>query len=514
MEWYYSDKEPQLIREFITKYVKLSKAPYAGKTPVILPWQERLFRGFGWHNEKGRPKHKMFQVWLPKKNCKSPTAAIIGVQQLLRYRGNDISIISATAKQAGMVFEEAGAIIEQNRELSKRLRVRWNLNVIEDRKGYGKIQVLACRPEIDGFNCSVIADEVAAWPKCHAQVVLDKIRQAGDSKPFSFKLFLSTAQHDKTHPGYDFYRLAKDVDTGEITNRPDVLPIIYEVPEHSDWRNTDLIRAANPACDAGIIEWETIQTDLDNIATEPKTEAGFRIFRCNQWGVGFGEAWLPGHKVSACRANFTEDVLLECDECYIGVDYARKIDLCAYAIVGRKGDLIYVLPRFFIAEEQAWKKQKTDNVKYDYWKTIPECRLTLTEGDVVDPTALRESLIADYHKFRPREIAFDPWGLEESRQVLVDQGLPMIEVPPLPKYITGGMVRLERAVEKGLLQFQAKNEIYEWNLNNARTKPIGGSDYVRLSKALSAGRIDGVFATVLALSRLVANEQALTFGVF
>ena len=502
-EFVFSDSLPNKCKGFIERFCRLSQAPFAGRRVKLLDWQSDLITQlYGWTNPKTqRFKHQTASVWIPKKQGKSSFASAVALFNLLQYRGNAVYIIAPTTKQAGMVFNECAAMAEQDAALKARLWVRRNLRIIEDSKHFGKIEVLACSPEISGYNAGcMILDELAEWPKCYAQTVLDKIANAGDARPFYHRIILSTAQFDKEHPGYHEYREAKAVKLKQ-SSRTDILPIIYEVEEGADWRDPELWHKANPSCPA-LWPFENIEDDYKTVLASPREEARFRTLRLNQW-VGSLQAWIASDTWAACSDDFKEEDL-HGSEAYYGIDYARRYDLCAYSIVVPKGDSVYVMPRFFIPRAIAHKKQKLDNVPYvREWMDNPNAKLFLTDGDVVDPSFMRAELIKDCINFPPREIGFDAYGMEETRQLLAAEGLPMVEVPQTPASMGSGVAQLERLVIAKKLKHN-NNPILNWNVGNCQVRSFGGSDGILLDKQKSTARIDGVSATCIALTRLLA----------
>lgn len=502
----YDETLPNKVIGFAEQYCRLSKAPYAGQPIKLLDYQRDIIRQlYGWRIEAtGRLKHKTASIWLPKKNGKSSFCSAIALFNLLWTAGNEIYVIAPTIKQACCVFDECAAMAEQHPALKSRLWVRRNLKRIEDRKQYSKLEVLSCSPEISGFNAGlIILDEISEFPKSVARIVWDKIVNAGDAKPDSHKILISTAQFDKEHLGYEQYRLAKQVRNKEI-DRPDILPVIFEVEEWEDWRSPDCQLRANPAANV-LFPFSTIEDDYKTIQTSPVDEARFRTLRLNQW-VGAADSFISSEVWAACSQDFDESSLYGLPA-HIGIDYARKYDLCSYSIIVERDGLTYVLPRFFIPQAIADKKEKQDNVPYlRLWAKNPAAKLFLTPGDTVDPAFMRQQLLDDCKQFEVREIGFDPYGMEETRQILEFQhGLPMVEVSQTPANMSPGISHLERLVAQKKLRHN--NPILTWNVGNTVVRTIGGSDAVMLDKRRSTGRIDGVTATCIALSRMIAAEQ-------
>lgn len=502
---YHDEKLPNKIIKFVEKFCRLSKAPFAGQKITLLPYQKTFINNFyGTRNkETKRLQYKNGVLMLPKKNGKSSLVSCLSIFELLKEPGAEVYIIAPTIKQASLVFDEAAAIVEQDPELTKRIWVRRNLKKLEDKKQYSKLEVLAASPEISGFNAScIIFDEFCEVPKTNCQIIFDKIANACDARIDAHKIFISTAQFDKEHPGYHLYRTAKQnlVDHA----RQDLYAQIYEVGEHQDWKDPEAWRLANPASDL-IFPFQTIEDDYKTVQASPIEEARFRTLRLNQW-VGNTEQWIASDKWANCYEDFKEQDLFGSD-CFCGIDYARRYDLCSYCLIIPKGEKVYVLPRFFIPRDFAVKKEKLDNVPYlRSWYQDPKANLFLTPGDVVDPSKLREQIKIDSNNFRINQIAFDPYGMEESRQLLETEGFDCVEIPQRPATMSPAVAHLERLVTQGRIRHN-NNPILNWNIGNCSVRTLGGSDEIMLDKRKSTARIDGVTATVIGLTRILEQEK-------
>lgn len=505
-------------KRFIQTQCRLSKAPFAGKLIELLPWQEQLIEGLYLRWDGDRPVTKTASVWLPKKNCKSPTGSSLACFNLVRYPGNDIYIIAPTHKQAGIIFNECAAMVEQNPALDRkqggRFWVRRNLKIIEDRKRYSKIEVLSCSPEISGFSAGlIICDELAEWPKCYAQDVLDKIANAIDARPYGQIVTFSTAQYDKEHPGYHNYRLAKQVLKGEIKDRPDIFPLIYEVEEHADWKNIAAVLKANPAYPK-VLSRETIEADLKKVESDPREEARVRTFRCNQW-VGSADQFIPYLWWSNCKTEYELDDLRERDRCWFAMDYAKRYDLAAYSIVCERGENYLTFTRFFMPREFAEKKQRLDNVPYirkGGWLDDPKSNLVLTDGKTIKPQLIKEYLLDDFKKFRPKEIAFDNWGMQETMDALAKAGLPIVDCPQGMAVMGPGVIHMYNLIKEGRLKHPG-NPILDFCVGNAVARYDTQGEGAILDKRRSTARIDGLQSIAIACSRIVATKKVFRGSV-
>jgi phage terminase large subunit-like protein len=280
--------------------------------------------------------------------------------------------------------------------------------------------------------------------------------------------------------------------------------MIFEIPEHANWRDPVLQRAANPASDI-LFPFSEIEDDCKTIESSPTEEARFRTLVCNQW-VGHSDAWIASDTWSACGADLIEGQFHR-RKAVIGIDFARRYDLAAYSVLIQVDDDVYVFPRFFIPELLAAKKERMDNVPYlrDY-KGDPRCRLFVTDGDTVAPAEMRKQIAIDCKNFDITEIRYDPYGMEETRQILADDGRTMIEVTQHPKIMSQAYAHFERLVIQKRLK-HPNNPILDWNVGNCKVRQVGTSDQIMLVKRQETARIDGVTSICIGLTSLLADES-------
>src|SRR5262245_64357299 len=91
--------------------------------------------------------------------------------------------------------------------------------------------------------------------------------------------------------------------------------------------------------------------------------------------------------------------------CHAALDLSTRSDLTALALVFDEGDSKVVLPFFWVPEEGAEKRSRTDRVKYTQW--IKEGLITPTPGNVVDQNFIRRDLNALAKDYRIQQLGFD-----------------------------------------------------------------------------------------------------------
>jgi phage terminase large subunit-like protein len=140
-----------------------------------------------------------------------------------------------------------------------------------------------------------------------------------------------------------------------------------------------------------------------------------------------------------------------------------------------------------------------DNVPYLRWATMANTNLYLTDGDVIDPGAIRSRIKHDAECWRIEQIRYDPYAMEETRQILEFQmGFNMCEVAQTPNSMSPAFNQVQTLVTEGKLK-HPDNPILNWCLGNCRPK-LDKNDRLMIVKSSDIQRIDGVDALAIALT--------------
>ena len=506
-------KAADKVRYFFEKFCRQSIGEWAGKPLVLLDWQWRdiIAPLYGWRKKDGSRRFRHAGIWVPKNNGKSTLCSGISIYELVGRGepGAQVINLAATIEQAGIVFRSACDMVDQSPALAKHCWVRKNIKTIEFDQTKSLYRVMSGEGKgKHGFSISCLIFDELAEQSCRE--LWDTMRHNVGKRKNSVLISISTAGYRRESVGYEQFQYASKVLSGEIVDSS-FLPVVYAAPQEADWQSLDTFQRANPSF--GItIDPQEVQEALTEARNEPRKEAAYRTLRLNQW-TGYATTWISSQAWADCGEDFQEQDLHGKD-CWVGWDYSYKHDLASYCLIVPNNDKLYILPRFFIPKACAEKKEYTDHVPYRHWAAVPTYKLYLTDGDVIDPSFIRSKLAEDSEHFNFQEIGFDPTGLEESRQLCEQEhGWTMVSVPQRPRYLGGAAAFLERSVI-GKTVRHPNNPVLNWCLENTAAKET--PDGLHLFKGSGeTQRIDGITATVIALSRYLAREDtAPQFWVF
>ena len=114
----------------------------------------------------------------------------------------------------------------------------------------------------------------------------------------------------------------------------------------------------------------------------------------------------------------------------------------------------------------AWAvSQRTERgtVRYDHW--VAAGYITQTDGDVTDYEVVERDVIDLWHRFTPKEIAFDRWNSTDLVNRLQAAGLPMVEFRQGSKSYHPAMQDLERTYIAGKLR-HGNDQVLSWCASN------------------------------------------------
>jgi phage terminase large subunit-like protein len=148
------------------------------------------------------------------------------------------------------------------------------------------------------------------------------------------------------------------------------------------------------------------------------------------------------------------------------------------------------------------ERERRDRVPYSVW--VQQKLVTATPGNVIDYGYIRNQINALAATYDLREIAVDPWNATQLSIDLQDDGIVVVEMRQGVASMTAPSKELLRLIlSQGIAH--GGNAVLRWMADNvaARQDPAGN---VKPDKAKSTGRIDGIVASVMAVSRATLHN--------
>ena len=391
--------------DFINTFVTLTKDSVAGSSGQLIrlrSWQEKLLDEMFVLDENGLFQKRTCVYSVARKNGKSALMTGLGLWFLLTGdEGGEVYSIAAEKEQARITFADARKIIEREPELAAMCNIYRDVIEVPSTGSIWRVLSAEAYSKEGLSPTAVLADELHAFQNREMWDVM-QLAMASRRQPMMLATTTCGVKSDSTgqdSTAYQLYQYGQKVARGEIVD-PTFYMAWWEAPLDADHKLESTWIAANPG-------YGDLNSKADFESMVKRTpEPEFRTKRCNQW-VSSKNAWLPAGVWDTLQA----DVVLDDDvEIVLGVDGSFNGDTTA--IVGvtipkNNEDK----PHVFLV--QAWEKQPNDT---DDWR--------------VDTIEVEETIKIFCKQYRGvKEIAFDPFRWQRSMQILMDEGLPVVEYP-------------------------------------------------------------------------------------
>ena len=498
------DKEAADLAVAFIEQLCHTKGIWAGEKFELIDWQEQIIRDlFGTIKPNGYRQFNTAYIEIPKKQGKSELAAAVAL--LLTCFDNEeraeVYGCASDRQQASIVFNVAADMIRMCPPLNKRCKILSATKRIVYLPTNSFYQVLSAEAySKHGFSVhGLIFDELHTQPDRKLFDVMTK--GSGDARQQPLSFLITTAGTDIHSICYEQHLKAKDILEGRKVDKT-FYPVIYGADMEDDWTDPKVWKKANPSL--GItVQMEKVQAAFESAKQNPAEENTFRQLRLNQW-VKQAVRWMPMEKWDDCKMSFFPKDL-EGRACYGGLDLSSSNDITAFVLVFPpiEGDPnFYVLPYFWIPEENMEKRVTKDHVPYDIWEK--QGYLETTEGNVIHYAFIEKFIEELGEHFNIKEIAYDRWGAVQLSQSLSDNGFTVIPFgqgfssmsPPTKELMN--LVLTKQIKHNG-------HPVLRWMMDNVcvRVDPAGN---IKMDKSKSTEKIDGSVAMVMALDRAIRNQ--------
>jgi len=484
--------------------LKHTKGEWYGRPFELIDWQEQIVRDlFGILKPNGYRQFNTAYIEIPKKQGKSELAAAIALYLTCGdfEHGGEIYGCAADRQQASIVFDVAVQMVEQNPALKARIKPLISQKRLIYKPLSSFYQVLSSEAYTKhGLNVhGVVFDELHAQPNRQLYDVMTK--GSGDARKQPLYFLITTAGTDRHSICWEVHQKAEDILAGRKRD-PSFYPVIFGADEEEDWTDEKVWKKANPSL--GItVDIEKLRIACNSARQNPAEENIFRQLRLNQW-VKQSVRWMPMEKWDACDVA-VDETKLEGRVCYGGLDLSSTTDLTAFVLVfppETEDEPYYVLPFFWIPEENISLRVSRDHVPYDIWEK--EGFLLTTEGNVVHYGFIEQFIEDLGMKYNIKEVAFDRWGAVQMSQNLMDMGFTVVPFGQGYKDMSPPTKELMKLVLEEKLA-HGGHPVLRWCVDNifVRTDPAGN---IKPDKEKSTERIDGAVALIMALDRAIRNQ--------
>lgn len=474
------------------------------RTPFwLLPWQEQLIRDiFGIVKPDGNRQFRTAFVEICKKVGKSELAAAVALYLLYADNEPSAEVYGAAAdrQQASIVFDVAKQMVEMSPALMKRSKLMGATKRIVNYSNAGYYQVLSA--EVGGkhgFSVSgLVFDEIHTQPNRQLYDVLTKGSSDARQNPLHF--IITTAGNDRHSIAYELHTKAVDILEGRRVD-PTFYPVVYGLKD-DDWEDEANWYKVNPSL-GYTVDIERLRDAYREAKQNPADEVTFKWLRCNMW-VSSTVAWIPD--AIYMRGNEEIDAaLLERRDCYAGLDLSSTGDITALVLIfppRDENEKYVLLPYFWIPEETIPRRVKANSVPYDIWEK--QGYIMSTEGNVIHYDFIEKFIMDLSEKYHILEIAVDRWNATQMIQNLEGEGFTIVPFGQGFSSMSAPTKEFYRLLMEGRI-IHGGNPVLRWMAGNVviDTDPAGN---IKVTKAKSKEKIDGIVAAIMALDRCIRQE--------
>lgn len=444
---------------------------------------------------------------VPRKNAKSLRAARAALFDLCCSGGlaPEIPIAAASEKQAeDTLYGDLVKMVNNDEELQEHYGLKVTTKQIT--RGEGRIFMLTSMGErLDGLNPSLALFEEGHAGAASVYKVVDS---AFGARPNAQRRMITTAGYRAEGPAFELLTQATMILEGKAEDFTFFAAIYtldredYTDPDTKaiDWdkllTNPNLIAKANPM----------YRVSLDPVKIVAAVKQAHRVrldlrgelarTRFNIW-TGAGMTLIDPASWSACfRKGLELDEFIG-KKCWIGVDLAQVLDMCAIVLVFEMpGDILAVFAQYYLPEASptAQNPELVDHLTQ--WSE--EGHLYLTPGPLADHDLVQEHIEAFCDVFDVQVIACDPAQAHNTVKHLWDGNKPVMVYPNSAKTMTPptddilGRIATQRIWHNG-------NPVFAWNVQNVHGERKGnGLILPRKEKENSVRKIDGFVALCFA----------------
>ena len=481
-----------------------TKGKWAGTPFWLLPWQEQLIRDiFGIVKPDGNRQFRTAFVEICKKVGKSELAAAVALYLLYADNEPSAEVYGAAAdrQQASIVFDVAKQMVEMSPALMKRSKLMGATKRIVNYGNAGYYQVLSA--EVGGkygFSVSgLVFDEIHTQPNRQLYDVLTKGSSDARQNPLHF--IITTAGNDRHSIAYELHTKAVDILEGRRVD-PTFYPVVYGLKDDDDWEDEANWYKVNPSL-GYTVDIERLRDAYREAKQNPADEVTFKWLRCNMW-VSSTVAWIPD--AIYMRGNESiEAASLEGRDCYAGLDLSSTGDITALVLIfppRDENEKYVLLPYFWILEETIPRRVKANSVPYDIWEK--QGYIMSAEGNVIHYDFIEKFIMYLSEKYHILEIAVDRWNATQMIQNLEGEGFTIVPFGQGFSSMSAPTKEFYRLLMEGRI-IHGGNPVLRWMAGNVviDTDPAGN---IKVTKAKSKEKIDGIVAAIMALDRCIRQE--------
>jgi phage terminase large subunit-like protein len=511
--YYFDRKAANKIIHFFEHQIRHVQGELGGQLVVLERWQKRfLRRAFGWMNETGARVVRELWIEIPRKNGKSFLASGLALYLFLADKEPGCRVVCAAADtdQASQVYDVAYGNVIMNRKILDRVGKPYQQKM-RRRNKVDQLAVISSRASTKhGSNLhGVIIDEVHVHPD---RELIDVLVTSTSSRRQPMTVYLTTAGEIGENAGWELHQYGQMVLDREIEDHS-FYAVIYGADENDDWTDEEVWYKANP--NLGVSKkLDYMRTQCGKAKMKTSRENKFKQLELNIW-TEQSTRWIPMVRFDQCPKEIDYQSLLKQD-CFVGLDLASTTDMASVcflfptesATFEDDNDTVILshnyqaIWKYYLPEGRLELVARKYKAMYEAWRD--QGVLTLTPGDIIDYSFIRQELIDASGIYNLREIAADPWNATQLLTQLSEvDGFQVVPWRQGFATMSAPSKEFEALVLSRRLN-HGGNPIFRWNVKSCAKKEDAAGN-IKPDKEKSANKIDGVVSCINALGRAMVH---------
>lgn len=498
--WRFDYDAADKICSFFPDFVTHAKGELSGKPYELSGWESFiLINLFGWKDPtSGFRRYRQAYIEVARKNSKSTFCSGISLYMTAfdGEGGAECYTAATDRKQAGIVFNDAKTMIKGSPSLS-RVFEKPLKGVITFEKRASKFEALHGQGErLDGLNVHLaVIDEIHAHK---SREVFDVLETATGARTQSLVISITTAGSNKTGIGYEQREYSIKLLTN-VVDDDSYFAIIFTLDKDDDPFDETNWPKANPNLGRSK-KWDDMRRLAKKAQEMPSARNNFLTKHLNIW-VTSESSWLDMQRWD--KLETLDEWPSEGRRCWVGLDLAQKLDLCAMVAVFNIDGKVAFKSKLYLPEERLIDRPKQVSNLYRTW--AEQEYLTLTDGDVIDYDYIEDDLRWLLDRYEVQEVAYDPWGSQQLAIKLSEEGAPMVEVQQSVKNLSEPMKEVEKLCYSDTI-IRDKNPMFDWQMSNIVVR-VDRNENIFPNKEHQDNKIDGPVALFNAMNRYLLDDN-------
>lgn len=506
--WIFDEEKAHRPIRFIEKFCRPSKGDY--KQLVLQPWQHFIIGSlYGWvHKDTGIRRFREGLIFVARKNGKSTLISGLSLYAFSKdgESGADVYLLANTKQQAGIIFDEAKAMVKKSPKLRKHFRP--TRDQISYDKTISKIEPRASDSEkLDGLNTHLgVFDEIHEFKDYK---LINVIKKSRGSRKQPLILYITTAGYQLDGPLVKYYDDGVQVLEGAIEDDR-TFYYLAELDDEEEFDQPEKWIKANPNMGVSL-DLDVLMDDWEKDKRTPEERADFITKQFNKFANG---GQMPFIDFDALLKN---DGYLDPDSivgqvAVGGYDLSDSEDFTSACLEFPLDDgQIFVLSHSWVPR----KKVLLNNEKIPYQELQREGLLTIVEDEYINEKYVFDWFQEQSNKYNVDVITYDPAKAFRLNKMFEDAGYKTEVVRQVFITLGPALDDLKHMFLDGKVIFN-NNRLLRWYINNVELiKDRNGNRMPK--KAGRYRKIDGFAALLNAhtkvMEMLVTNQGEGHIGV-